>query len=358
MLTSSASVFLVLFLGLDFLFARRFRLLRNWRVWTALTASLAIVLSWYLFSFHSLPHTFNRAIGRGVHHLAQAKGLFFYPRALPQQLGTVLLVLACVGTGWCIFRAARRYRFLLLWVFSAYLCFTLISEKETRHILIWLPPLIYFALIGVDVLASRQRWRWLVYSALGTYCFVVALMFRCPRLTGAEPVARFVFSQPESEVVYYRGNLDTDFIFWARQLDSQKRHMVVREKDPELSDAEAQEKFLRLFPTWGLRYAVVDSMEFGTTSSRTRQSTEPWLRDALHSGQFELVRTFPVEVSPPYSGVEAKDVYEYGGTDKIEVYRYRGEVHRSTEPVAISIKSVGLEFSADLSRLVGRPWPN
>lgn len=360
MLTSPASVFLALFLGLDFLFERRFYLLRNWQVWSALAISLAIVLSWYLFAFRSLPQTLGRGTGQAfARHARAIHIILFYPSALPQQLGPVLLVLACIGAGWCLLRAARQYRFLLLWVFSAYLCLTLIAERETRHILIWLPPLVYFALMGADVLLPKQRWRWVAYSALGLYFCVQASWFRCPRLTGAEPAARFVFAQPESDIVYYRGNLDTDFIFWTRQLDPQKRRMVVREKDPDITDAEAQDQFLKLFRTWGVRYAVVDSMEFGPKSNEyPRRSTEAWLRETLHSEQFEIVRTFPVELSSGNSSADPKNVDEYGGTKKIEVYRYRGAIHRGSEPVAFSMKSAGVTFSADLSRLVGRPWPN
>lgn len=360
MLTSPASVFLALFLGVDFMFERRWRLLRNWQLWGALTTSLIIVLSWYLFSFHSMPKILGRGTGQTVRRHARAiSRILFYPRALPHQLGLVLLVLAAIGVGWCLLRAARRYRFLMLWVFSAYLSLTLIAEKETRHILIWLPPLVYFALIGVDALLPKQPWRWAAYSALGLYFLIQASMFRSPRLTGAEPAARFVFSQPESDIVYYRGNLDTDFIFWARQLDPQKRRMVVREKDPDIGEAEAQDQFFNVFRTWGVRYAVVDSMEFGPKSDdHPRQSTEPWLREALHSGQFELVTKLPVELSLGNSSADAKNVYEFGGTKEIEVYRYRGEIHRTTEPVSIFIRSAGVTFSADLSRLAGKPWPD
>ena len=360
MLTSPASIFLALFLGVDFLLQGRFRLLRNWQVWCALSASLAIVLGWYLFAFRSLPETLGRGTGQAISPHARGLKLFYYPRALPSQLGWMLLILAGIGIGWCLWRELRKYRFLLLWIFSAYLSLTAIMEKQARHILIWIPPLIYFALIGVDVLLPKARWRWAGYAALGLYFFVQALMFSCPRLTGAEAAARFIFAQPESDIVYYRGNLDSDFIFWARQLDPQKSHMVAREKDLDLGYAEAQDQFLKLFQTWGVRYAVVDSMEFGPTSAtgNYRQFTEPWLREALHSGQFDLVRTFPVKLNIGNSNAQPTNVYEYGGTKTIEVYRYRGEIHRSPQPVTVSVKSVGLNFSIDLNRLAGRPWPN
>jgi hypothetical protein len=347
MLTYQMSVFLALFLGIDFLLERRFRVLLNWQVWAALTASLAVVLPWYLLSSRTLTLSYQRVVGHGFQHVANSWTMLYYLRTLPSQLGPILLVLATIGIGWTLFRAARQYRFLLLWIVSAYLCFTLILEKDARHILIWLPPLTYFSVLGVEALWPSRRWLWLPYAALASYFFVGALLFHRPRFTGLEQVARFVLAQPESDIIYYQGNLDGDFIYYVRQLDPQKRHMVARDKLVQVTNVvyaqravlETSSQILDLFRTWGIRYAVMESAEHSPGLAV--------VRDLVHSDQFELVATFTVH---------GKDAYEKA--DKIYVYRYRGQIQRSTQPVDIPMMTIRQNIHADLNRLAGRPWPN
>jgi hypothetical protein len=347
MLTSQSSIFLAVFLGLDFLLNFRFRLLRTWQVWAALLASVGIVLSWYLFSFRALTLSYQRAVGQEFHHVVNRWSLLFYLRNLPEQLGLILLGFACIGIGWSVLQGASRYRFLLLWVVSAYLCFTVIQEKEPRHIFIWLPPLVYFSLLGVEALLPRGRWVWLAYAPIGLYFLVGAVRFQRPQLTGVQDVARFVLAQPQSDIVYYQGDLNGAFIFYVRQLDSQKRRMVARDKQivatnmvyarrPVLSTPD---QVLNFFQTWGIRYAVIESTDVDPGLALVRQ--------VLQSNEFEAIGTYAVHVNRGYK--EA---------DSITVYRLRGEIHPMTHPVDIPMMTIRRDISVDLNRLAGRPWPN
>lgn len=349
MLTYPGSIVLALFLGLDFLVERRFRLLRSWSVWAALAASLAIVLAWYLFSFRTVTVGYQQAVGLGhsFQHVTRARDDSFYLRTLPSQLGAGLVVFACVGIGLAAFREPRRYRFLMLWIVSSYLCFTLIWEKAPRHILIWLPPLVYFSLMGVESLLPRRRWVWLVYATIGLYFLVGALRFHRPRLTGVEAVAQFVLAQPQSDIIYYQGRLDGDFVFCVRQLDPQKRHMIARDKQVEVSNISyarrqvlhTPDQVLNIFQTWGIRYAVIENVD--------PYPELEFVRRVLQSDQFELVGTFPVRASGDFEEVT-----------QISVYRYRGEIHRGTQLVDIPMMTIHQDIPADLNRLAGRPWPN
>ena len=347
MLTSQSSIFLAVFLGLDFLLNFRFRLLRTWQVWAALLASVGIVLSWYLFSFRALTLSYQRAVGQEFHHVVNRWSLFFYARNLPEQLGLILLGFACIGIGWSVLQGASRYRFLLLWVVSAYLCFTVIQEKEPRHIFIWLPPLVYFSLLGVEALLPRGRWVWLAYAAIGLYFLVGAVRFQRPQLTGVQDVARFVLAQPQSDIVYYQGDLNGAFIFYVRQLDPQKRRMVARDKQivatnmvyarrPVLSTPD---QVLNFFQTWGIRYAVIESTDVDPGLALVRQ--------VLQSNEFEAIGTYAVHVNRGYK--------EAGS---ITVYRFLGETRPSTHPMDIPMMTIRRDISVDLNRLAGRSWPN
>lgn len=347
MLTSQESIFLVVFLGLDFLLNRRFRLLRNWHAEAALIASLAAVLPWYLFSFRTLTTSYRRAIGDNFQHVAHLSTVLFYPRKLPGQLGIALLVLACIGIGWVAFRWQSQYRFLLLWVFSAYLSFTLIREKEPRHIIIWLPPLVYFAVLGIEAVWPWRRWLWMAYGALAMYFLVVGIRFQRPQLTGVEAAARFVMAQPSSDIVYYQGSLNGDFIFCVRQLDPQKRHMVARDKQVVVTNIVyarqplllAPKQVLDFFQSWGIKYIIVENKD-----------ADPGLRvvrEVLETDTFEKVAIFPIRSNGRYSD-----------SDEVTVYRFRGEPRRSTQVVIIPMMTIRGNIPADLNRLAGRPWPN
>jgi hypothetical protein len=347
MLTSQKSIFLAVLLGLDLLLNRRFRLLRNWHVWAALIASLGAVLPWYLFSFRTLTTSYRRAIGDNFQHVAHLRTVLFYLQKLPGQLGILLLILACIGIGWVAFRRQSQYRFLLLWMFSAYLTFTLIREKDPRHILIWLPPLVYFAILGTEAVWAWKRWLWVPYGALGLYFLVLGIRFQPPLLTGVEDAARFVMAQPGSDIVYYQGRLNGDFIFYVRQLDPQKRHMVARDKQVVVTNIVyarqplllASEQVLDFFQSWGIKYFIMENKD-----------ADPGLevvRNLLNTDRFERAATFPVKTNGAY-----------GEPDEITVYRFRGEPRRSAQVVTIPMLTIQGNIPADLSRLAGRPWPN
>ena len=347
MLTSQKSVFLAVFLGLDLLLNRRFQLLRNWHLGAALIASLTAVVPWYLLSFRMLTTSYRRAIGDNFQHVARLQTVLYYPRNLPGQLGIVLLILACIGICWVAFRRQSQYRFLLLWVFSAYLSFTLIREKEPRHIIIWLPPLVYFALLGIEAVWPWRRWLWVAYGALALYFLVIGIRFQRPRLKGVEDAARFVLAQPGSDIVYYQGRLNGDFIFYVRQLDPQKRHMVARDKQVVVTNIDyarqplllASEEILDFFQTWGIKYIIIENKD-----------ADPGLgvvREVLETDRFERAATFPIQTNDAY-----------GEPGEITVYRFHGVPRRSSQIVSIPMLTIHGNIPADLSRLAGRPWPN
>ncbi len=347
LLTSQRAIFLVFFLGLHFLMERRYRLLRRWDVWAALAASLAVVLPWYALSFRTVTLSYERAVGREFTHMLSGEHLYYYFTVLPQQLGLVLLCLTLVGFGWAVFRSARYHRFFLLWVVSCYVFFTLVQEKEPRHIMMWIPPLVYFALLGVEVLFVRKRWALVASTALGLYFLIGALRFERPKITGMEEVARYVLSQPGSDVMYYQGSLNGNFIFFVRKFDPEKRHMVVRGKQVVVSNIvydqrqvlRTTDEVLNFFRTWGIRYAVIEDEPL----SGGLELVDGLLR----SEQFELLRFFPLWSNDP----------RLDGR-KVRVYRYRGEVHRTDQPVTIPMMTIRSSIHVDLKRLVGRPWPN
>jgi hypothetical protein len=213
--------------------------------------------------------------------------------------------------------------------------------------MIWLPPLVYFALVGLEVLLVRRRWAMVVAGALGLYFVVSALRFERPKIKGLEEVAQYVLSLPGSDLVYYQGSLNGDFIFFVRKFDPQKSHMVARDKQvvvtklvyDERPVLQTSEEIRNFFETWGIRYVVIEDEPFAGPLELVDR--------VVRSDPFELVRSFSLWSNDP----------RLNGR-KVRVYRYRGEVHRTDQPVTVPMMTIRSNIQVDLKRLVGRPWPN
>jgi Dolichyl-phosphate-mannose-protein mannosyltransferase len=348
-LTSQSMIFVVFFVVMHLIVERRFQLLKRVDVWLALLASGAATLPWYMLTQRTervpLGTMVGRVSGYGFKHLARGVTYNYYPIEVYRKFGALLLGLAFLGLILALVKRSRGNRLLLVWIFSAYVCFVLISEKDPRHAILWIPPLLYLALTALEALCVRRTWALIISSALALFFVVNALRSERPFVGGAADVADYVLSLPESDAVYYQGILHGDFIFYIRKLDPEKRHLVAREKQVAVLGHEQRpilhsaQEVLEFFKNWGIRYAIVEDLDpfpgFGP------------VRELLKSDQFELLRSFPVVTNQ--SDVQVRQV---------QVFRYRGELHRTNGNVMIPMMTLRRGIFADLSRLAGRSWPN
>jgi hypothetical protein len=349
-LTSQKAMFLPVFLAVHFMMERPWRVLRRVHLWAALLASGLAVVPWYLMSFDTLSLSYERVTGQSFHHLSRWQTeLPFYPQRLLAQVGIVWVILGGAGIVWALFRQPRKYGFFLAWVASCYAVFTALQEKDTRHTMIWVPAVIYLGLVMVEQLFAGRRWVYLGFGALFLHTLIVALNTDRPRLWGVEAAARYVTSLPESDLIYYQGSLNGDFIFFVRKYDPQKEKMVAREKQVVATKIlsgygtreilTTPEEILNFFQSWGIRYAVVEDRDFLPELAVVRK--------VLDSDAFENVQTFTVESNNP-------NVQNL----RIVVYRYRGPLKRTIHHVTVPMMTIRRDITANLDRIVGRPWPN
>jgi Dolichyl-phosphate-mannose-protein mannosyltransferase len=348
LLVSQLAVLLPFLIVLDLLMERRFGLLRRWDVWIALFVSVLLVAPWYYLAFSTVSSWVVRVTGQeSFGFLERGNSYLYYVRALYGQLGLLLLGLAGVGIVLALRRRSRTDRFLLTWIASGYLCFLIIGEKDTRHTIVWIPPLIYLVLIALESLLVSRKLAMIGSAVLALFYAVNAFRIERPIVGGASEVAQFVLSQPESDVVYVQGPLAADFIFYVRKFDPLKEHLVAREKQVVVSGLwfsprevlHDQDEIVRFFQTWGIRYAVLEDRDNVPHLEAVRQ--------LLNSDQFERVRSFPIYSNDP----------EYTG-GHFYVYRYRGELHRTDQTVYVPMLAIPHDIPVSLSRLAGRPWPN
>jgi hypothetical protein len=349
-LMSQAAIFLVFFISMHLIVERRFQLFKRWDVWLALLISAGLVVPWYLLTQRTeraLGTVATRVIGHNLQYFTESSTYTYYPVHLYKQLGPLVLSFACIGVVIALLKRSRANRLMLVWAFTAYICFTLVSEKDPRHTIVWIPPLLYLGLVALESLSIRPKWAVITSSAVALFFLVNAIRAERPLVTGPRDAAQYVLSLPESEIVYYQGFLSGDFIFFVRKFDPEKRHMVAREKQVVVGHLGAEprqvlhspQEVLNFFQTWGIRYAIVEDRDpyFGFAP----------VRELLNEGQFELVRTFPILTNQ-----------EDFPAHEIRVFRFRGELHRTDRPVTIPMMTIRHNIPADLSELVGRPWPN
>ncbi len=357
-LTSQKALFLVFFFGFDFLIERRFHLLKRLDVWMSLLVALIPVAGWYSLSFRSLLDTRSHVIGSGQTptYMSSLLTYTYYLHVLYQQLGPVLACLAVVGCVIALWKRTFHDLLLLAWVIAGYTCFSLLADKDVRYTIQWIPPLIYLALVALETLCRQQRWAIMASAVLALYFVINAFTIERPIVTGVKNAAEFVVSQPQSDIVYYQGSLDRDFIFFVREFDPEKSHMILKGKqvtlmasssfDPNQEFVPDESKIVNLFGSFGIRYAIIQDQDGDVTPAE--HSLYLAVRKLLNSDQFELVRTFQIQSNQRRVPVR-----------QISVFRYRQEVHRTIQKITLPVDSIdGRGLSVDLSRLVGRPWPN
>ncbi len=349
LLTSQKAIFLPPFLVLHFLMERRWRLLARWDVWVAAVLSVIVVMPWYYLSFGTVALTYERAMGQDMSHVSRWIHWWYYPHTMRYQVGILLMALAGGGLVWTLLKAARRHRFLLLWVAVTYFTYSLIQEKDLRHTMVWIPPLVYFATLGVEAVFAKRRWALVGLCVVAAYSLYKAVNYDRPRVSGVEEAAQYVLAQPESDVIYYHGSLNGNFIFHVRKHDPEKRRLIAREKQlvatkivqafgtrPVITSSE---EVLAMFREWGIRWAVVENVDFIRGMGV--------IRPVLNTENFELVRTIHLESNQTNLAQR-----------KLLIYRYNGPIRRTGGSVIIPMMTLRDDIRIDLAEVAGQPWPN
>ena len=164
--------------------------------------------------------------------LSAGQSLAIYWRALPEQLGWTLLLLALLGI--VVSRRWDQSRHVLLmlsWILACYGTFTVIGHKEPRYALYWVPPFLYFALGMLTAYFRRPVLKKagvaLVLPVLATILASGWSLHR-PYVSGYEAAAASITASVRSGIILYDGPLPGNFIFFVRANDPHRRFLVIR----------------------------------------------------------------------------------------------------------------------------------
>ena len=81
--------------------------------WLALLTSMVGVLPWYVLASQTMTTLLSRVIAHGYSYLTVAYNYTFYPIKVYQQLGPLVVCLACVGIVFALLKPSRANRILL-----------------------------------------------------------------------------------------------------------------------------------------------------------------------------------------------------------------------------------------------------
>jgi hypothetical protein len=348
MMTSQKSGVLAFIVAVHFLVRWRWDLLKRWQVWAAAAVNGAVVIAWYRFSLGQTAFSLDRITGTSAAESVFQLGHFaLYPFWVPRQMGNLLAALAVLGILVALVRQLQQHQFLWAWLIGTELFFSLIQEKDLRHTMVWLPVLAYFAVYFVEEFFLRRRWALVAGGALVAYFVVLGFMTPRPKLWGVAAAAEYVVAQPESDVIYYQGFLNGNFIFHVRQLDPEKRRVVAREKQVvaiRIYEGEnsrrvisTPQQVIDFFRQWGIRYAVVEEGDFIQGLAVVNET--------IRSGPFVPMREFTITTNNPQAPPR-----------RLTVYRFTGELHR-VDHVELPMLTIRDDIGLDFRRLAGQPWP-
>jgi Dolichyl-phosphate-mannose-protein mannosyltransferase len=302
LLTKQNSIYLGLFCLFTLLVMRQWRLAVKRDALRALALCLLLVGPFYVLVY--VVHWSTIAMDLGDQRVSGAGRIVFYWKTLPEQLGWTLFLLSILGAVTSrLWDRCKTAPLMLSWIFACYLTFTLIGLKESRYIVYWLPPFLYFA---ASLLTSLVRTRW-QRVAMGSASVVLvatglvsAWSYQRPYVTGYAPVAKRITEESKSGVVLFDGDLAGNFIFFMRAYDPSRRFIVLRkalyayrikQRGGAVELVHSREELNDLVRRYGIRFIVISD------NSPTQFEAQRLLREFVRSDQFLQLGRFPVQDS-------------------------------------------------------------
>jgi hypothetical protein len=365
-LTKQNAFFLILVFGSYALLSGNISRLAR-RVWiTPLVIVLALAVPYYVVAMKIYGETLVKD-AVGVEQTAPGGWLWYY-YTLPKQLGSMwnsgsliaqviahlaVLATAVVAVGAIVRRKAQPYLLYLCWIFSCYIFFTPMAQKDSRHMILWVPPLCVMSAVAIAWAGRTISRLARNVNAGGAFAAATVLaiciytaydtMSQRPYVRGYEAAARYAVQVQEKGTVFFKGELNGNFVFFPRINDPSRtittshsiamcfieehrradllRAFFVSNASHDLFSARTMAKYgqvehiaseeeLRdLLKRRGVRYMVVEEPDIFDDSASI--AALRILSDFLKSPMCTLEREFPVESNvPKYRGVVLK-VYRF-----------------------------------------------
>jgi hypothetical protein len=307
-LTKYQSAYLGVFCLLMVIVERKWRRVLNFNVVAAAGFSLLLIVPYGIVAYrlvgHWLLYLATQAAGATYAALKLPPGpnpYAYYWMKLPGQLGWPLLGLSVIGLLTCKWWAKKEGAVtMLMWIAACYLTMSLVSTKEPRYILYWLPPWVYFALGPLTAKLRDLR-----VGLLRTFSACALLLayagwawtYQRPYVSGYEAAARYVIQRDGRGLVLFDGDLPGNFIFFMRSLDPARRFVIVKRLSAVTEGgtwvATTRAGLQKFIDEYGVKSVLISENFEMNFDEHAR------LRELLQTPDFRLVERFPVETNVP-----------------------------------------------------------
>lgn len=353
LLTKQTAFFILPLFFIYLVWQRKLRVLLRRESIAAISIGLILVTPHYAYAFKVHSTTIMSDIAKGT---ADAPGFLdiaryaYYLKALPGQVGLWILLFGVIF----IFRTALKRDFskhaiFFIWVLVCYVLFALITQKSDRHNIYYTPPLVLFAVCGINALTYRlkkMKISVVILLILSVWQLAYAYKYQRPFIKGYEEAAKYAVENLKQKIILFHGYLEGNFIFYVRKYDVHKDMIVLRSNKMlytvnvfsdygMLELAHDKKQILTLLNDYGIRYLIVESKDLENASIISH------LRSLLSSKDFELIKEFPV------SSNQAR----YNDM-KLLVYEYKNYTPATKKELKIHLLTVGRELSIRLDDLL------
>ena len=278
-------------------------------------------------------------------------GVTYYLRHFPSETTWPVALLALAGITLCIVRPQQwgsGERLFAAWLVAGYLFFSLIALKETRHSVLILLPLAFFAVRAIlTTLPQKAGATLALVLASGTLAHTV-LRAQVPEMGGYSQAVDYVARRaPRNSVVLFSGYRDGAFTFDMRARKDRRDLSVLRADKLLLRVAQRRElgvtelkmtaaDTVDALNRYGVKY-IVSQPNFWDDIKNMQM-----LQDLLHGPQFRLVATIPVT-----SNVNHED-------HTLEIYENLGQVSTAgRQRIRLELPIIGATVEGTIGQTAG-----
>jgi hypothetical protein len=295
----------------------QFAVLVRPRVWATAVVAVCLLLPIWALTAYEMGWVHVQSIGQepplakgsfALAVLAFAKVAAYYPLLLPQQMTGWACTAAIVGIVAALGEFRARYATYVALVLGTYLTFTPIGEKESRHVIWWIPAFAVFASTGLSAVARWARLpmaRVVLGIALaGAMLWTVAAR-PAPYVRGYGAAADYVLTHSHARFCLFDSLLNGDFIYQIRLRDPERRMAVLRGdkmlyavvSNPDAGYrefAQSDEDILGTIYRYDPEYIVVEDPQMLFDMPMANRLL---MLLRTRTDRFRLERTFPIESS-------------------------------------------------------------
>jgi hypothetical protein len=352
MYTKQPIMFIVAAFLATLFFVFRKDLFRRADFWRATILLVAGVIPLAMFTWLWGRYNVQQSMGGDwvEYSRTSVSGWLYVARQWPSEVGWLLTALAfiyCTGAlFWPRWRLPRAPMFFLVaWILTGYVFFTLIAIKSQRYTIFLIFPLVLFAVLVIVRGTPARIAPYLVVFVSVVIFSHMLLTDHVPYVAGYRTAAEYVCSlAPPDSVVLFSGLRDGSFIFNVKTNPECKNLSVIRSDKlllrvnmmrsmfgvKELGVTEDQLKYM--LQHYGVRYIVLEPDFWNDLKSMQM------LVGLLHQDQFKLLTKIPVASNQERMQSE------------LEIYENLGPVSEGRNLLKVELPVSGLTVEGNVGR--------